>query len=230
MDAKKPATGRSSASSISNTLRVCETFLSLSGESTRQGRPAWFIRLGGCNLRCAWCDTSYAWAEGEPRRISELADEAAASGAELAVVTGGEPLLQRGVNLLISALDERGLTILVETNGTQFLGDLDPVAIRIVDVKPPSAEAGEPFLMRNLDHVRSQDELKFPVADRQDFDFALDFVTRHRLGERCALLLSPVAGRVDPAEVAEWMLEAGAGFRLQLQLHKILWGEDVKGR
>lgn len=223
-------TDLSSASSISDTLRVCERFVSLSGESTRQGEAAWFVRLGGCNLRCVWCDTAYAWEEGEAVAIDALVDEAVASGAKLAIVTGGEPLLQAAVNALVARLADRGFTAMVETNGTHDVRNLDPRAIRVIDVKPPSAEAAEPFFLENLTDLRPSDELKFVVGDRADFDFAVDFVARHGLVGRCPLLISPLHGAVDPAEVAQWILDAGLGLRLQLQLHKMLWGEHTQGR
>jgi 7-carboxy-7-deazaguanine synthase len=222
--------GRSSASSISDFVTVGETFVSLCGESTRQGLPAWFARLSGCNLRCAWCDTPYAWDEGERRSIKALVKAAKRSGAKLAVVTGGEPLLQANAGRLISALADAGLTVLVETNGVVPLAGFDRRAHYIVDVKPPSAKAGIPFLVANLRQLRPQDELKFLVADRRDFRFAVDFVKRHRLDGRCPLLISPVFGRIDPKQLAEWVLSAPVAFRLQLQLHKLLWGPDARGK
>jgi len=224
------ATGRSSALSASDALRVCETFRSLAGETTRQGLPAWFIRLTGCNLRCLWCDSGYAWEEGAARWIASLLSEADAQDTDLIVVTGGEPLNQPLAGELIAALAERGKTVLVETNGTRPIDSLDPRAVRIVDVKPPSARAAEPFLLAHLHHLRPVDELKFLVADHPDFDFAVDFIRANRLAGRCPLLLSPVFGRLDPAELAEWVLASRLSLRLQLQLHKILWNPQDRRR
>ena len=216
--------------SASDTLRVCETFRSLAGETTRQGLPAWFIRLTGCNLRCLWCDSGYAWEEGEARSIASLLAEADAQDTDLVVVTGGEPLTQPLSGDLIVALAERGKTVLVETNGTLPLASLDPRAVRIVDVKPPSARVEKTFLIANLNQIRPTDELKFLVADRPDFDFAVDFIRANRLAGRCPLLLSPVFGRLDPTMLADWVLASRLPLRLQLQLHKVLWNPQDRRR
>ncbi len=229
MDGRNLATAKPSASSISKLL-ICETFAGISGESTRQGLPAFFIRLTGCNLRCAWCDTAYAWDGGEERTIAQLLDETRAAGLPLVVVTGGEPLAQPDINLLLQMLADDGRTVLLETNGTLSIEKVDARVRRIVDVKPPSAHAETPFLAENLRFLQTTDELKFVVADRADFDFAVNFIEKNDLADRCPLLLSPVAGRLNPAEAADWILAAGLPLRLQLQLHKILWGNDVKGR
>ena len=221
---------RSSVSSTSSSLQVCETFVSLCGETTFQGLPAFFVRTSGCNLRCRWCDTAYAWEPGESRTVASLLNEAKATHRCLAVITGGEPLLQPAINDLIAGFAERDWVVLIETNGTLPIAGLDPRARRIVDVKPPSAKAGVGFLTANLDDLRITDELKFVVADRVDFQTAIEFVEEYGLIGRCPLLVSPAAGETEPAEVAEWLLETGAPFRLQLQLHKILWGDDARGR
>jgi len=221
---------QSSALSISDSLQICETFVSLCGESTFQGRPAFFVRASGCNLRCTWCDTDYAWTEGAPREIESIVAEAGASRINLVVVTGGEPLLQSEIHLLINRLISRGLTVLLETNGTLPIGDVHPNVRRIVDVKMPSAKASKPFLMANLDALAPHDELKFVVAHREDFEAASKFVRINHLAGRCELLLSPASGRIEPHQVAEWLLSGDQPFRLQVQLHKILWGADARGR
>jgi len=230
MDGRNLVNATSSASSISKRLLICETFASLCGESTRQGLPAFFIRLTGCNLRCAWCDTAYAWDGGEERTIAQLLAEVRAADLPLVVVSGGEPLAQPDSAILLKALADDGRTVLLETNGTLSIENVDVRVRRIVDVKPPSAGAEAPFLFENLRFLQPTDELKFVVADRADFDFAADFINGNRLADRCPLLLSPVAGRLNPVEAAEWILAAGLPLRLQLQLHKILWGNAVKGR
>jgi len=222
--------GRSTPSSISDSLRVCETFVSLSGETTRQGLRAWFVRLSGCNLRCAWCDTAYAWEGGEDRALDDLLAEAGAAPTDLAIVTGGEPLLQSGVNDLIAGLLTLGRTVLVETNGTKPMGGLPAGAVRIIDVKPPSAKANEPFLLDNLRELRAGDELKFVVADREDFLFAENFVLQNGIQGHPHLLVMPVWGSLTGAQLAEWTLNSPVRFRQQCQLHKILWGEQSAGR
>jgi 7-carboxy-7-deazaguanine synthase len=215
----------------SDSIVVCETFVSLCGETTRQGLPAWFVRLGGCHLRCVWCDTQYAWSEGERRPIAALLIEARRSATPIAVVTGGEPLEQTETPELIAGLCDLDLTVLVETNGTQAVAGLDPRAVRILDVKPPSARVDAPFLLENLAALRTTDELKFVIADREDFDFAQAFVEEHDLAGKCHLLLSPAQDRLEPALLADWLLDAPRRvFRLQLQLHKQLWGPAARGR
>lgn len=224
------APARSSALYTSKLITVCETFVSICGESTRQGLAAFFVRVAGCNLRCTWCDTTYAWEGGEERTVDSLLTEADETNLGLVVITGGEPLLQRSVNTLIAGLAGAGWTVLVETNGTQPLAEWDRRAHYIIDVKMPSAQASEPFLLDNLATLRKTDELKFVVIDRDDFDAAVAFVDEHHLDGRCPLLLSPVHGRLDPVVAAEWIVKENLPFRLQMQLHKILWGADVKGR
>ncbi len=222
--------GQSTVSSSSSTLLICETFVSVCGETTRQGLPAWFVRLSRCNLRCDWCDTPYAWDGGDERTVGDLLAESREAGQGLAIVTGGEPLHQAAAPALIAGLADQGATVLVETNGVLPVGGLDERAVRIIDVKPPSAKVAEPFLLDNLRALRPIDELKFVVADRADFDFAVAFVRAHRLEGRCPLLVSPVHGRLEPTTLAEWVIAAPVGFRLQLQLHKALWGPDARGR
>jgi len=221
---------RSSASSTSDTLEVCETFVSLCGETLWQGLPAFFVRVGGCNLRCKWCDTAYAWQPGKAQSTDSLLEEALRTRLALAVITGGEPLLQSGSLTLASALAAQGWIVLIETNGTLPIVEIDERVSYIVDVKPPSAAASVPFLTANLERLRSVDELKFVVTDRADFDHAVRFVEDHALVGRCGLLISPAHGSIEPSLVADWIIALGAPLRLQLQLHKILWGPDARGR
>lgn len=221
---------RSSASSTSDTIEVCETFASICGESTWQGLPAFFIRTAGCNLRCSWCDTQYAWSPGENRSIASLTDEVENSGRRLVVITGGEPLLQAATPALIEKLLQNGHIVLLETNGTMSVADLPQKTIRIIDVKMPSAKAAEPFCDINIAQIKPEDELKFVIADRGDFAAAEEWVAKNHLEGKCELLLSPVHGRLSAEQLAEWMLGSSIDWRLQVQLHKILWGSDVKGR
>jgi len=214
-------------------LRVAETFLSLQGESTWAGLPCFFIRLAGCNLDCRDCDTRAARDPGVGRdaAIADLVAAARASGVPLAEVTGGEPLAQAGTPALCRALVAAGLTVLVETNGSLPLGDLPPEAIRIMDVKSPSSGMAERLRPANFAELRPQDEVKFVLADRADFDHACRILREHRLAERTGkLLFSPAWGRLDPAGLAAWILAERLPVRLQLQLHKILWGPDCQGR
>jgi 7-carboxy-7-deazaguanine synthase len=214
-----------------DTLQVCELFRSLQGETSWSGLPATFVRLQGCNLDCRYCDTRYARSSGDPWAIPKLVErlvERPVERPELVVVTGGEPLLQPGVHRLLSAVaDVR--TVLLETNGSLDITGVDTRVIRIVDVKCPGSGEAESTRWENLSALRPSDEVKFVVGDRQDFDYAVDVVRRHRLTEQCAVLLSPVADALAAAELAEWILEEGGRLRLQLQLHRILWPERDRG-
>jgi 7-carboxy-7-deazaguanine synthase len=208
---------------------VNEIFHSIQGESTRAGVPCVFVRLTACDLRCTWCDTEYAFHEGTKREVADVVAEVAATGCDVVEVTGGEPLLQAGVHGLMAELLALGKTVMIETGGHRDISGLDPRVIRIVDVKTPSSGESHRVRTENFAHLKSSDELKFVVQDRADFDWSLGMIARHRLAGKCPLLFSPVAGTLDPAELAAWMIEKGVRGRLQLQLHKILWPEAVRG-
>jgi len=211
-------------------LRVSEVFLSIQGESTRAGLPCAMVRLAGCNLRCAWCDTKYAWDAGQPRTVRQVLDEVAALCCRRVEVTGGEPLLQPAALELLRGLCEAGFETLLETNGTCDLSGVDGRVVRIVDVKCPSSGEGGSFRRENLDLLTGRDEVKFVLADRGDFDFAAGFVRRHDLTGCCAVIFSPVAGRLAPATLAEWILAEGLDVRLGVQLHKVIWPDAARGR
>ena len=213
-------------------LEVCEVFRSLSGESLAAGLPATFLRLAGCNLHCQWCDTRYAAEPGERRSGAEvLAALRDAPPGDLIVVTGGEPLLQPRVLPLLADLVAQGRQVVLETNGSVDIGPVDPGVIRVVDVKCPASGEVEANRWENLTLLRPTDEVKFVVADRADFDFALAVIARHRLAGRATLLVSPVQGELPPAELARWILDSPrvGPLRLQLQLHRILWPDRERG-
>lgn len=211
-------------------LQVIEVFKSIQGETTRAGLPCAFIRLAGCNLRCAYCDTRYAVEEpGTAEEVSDAAQKLHAFHTRLVCITGGEPLLQARVVPLARRLVELGHTVLVETNGTLDISVLPPEALRIMDVKcPGSGECGS-TLVSNLAALRMQDEVKFVLCDRRDFDWAVEFAARHGLTGRCRVLFAPVAGKLPARELAGWVLESGLQVRLQVQLHKIIWPERTRG-
>lgn len=214
------------------TVRVCERFRSLQGETRDAGLPASFVRLSGCNLRCRYCDTAYAQPPeaGERLGVAELlAELRTAPPGDLVVVTGGEPLLQPGALPLLAHVADQGRAVLLETNGSQDITGVDPRVRRIVDVKCPGS--GQPAANRwaNLDELRPTDEVKFVVSHREDFDFALQVVSRYGLLERCGVLLSPVMGHLPPAKLAGWILDEGRPLRLQLQLHRLLWSGRDRG-
>ena len=210
-------------------LQVCETFASLMGESTRAGVPAYFIRLMGCNLRCRYCDTAYAYEGGHEMTVAALVEMARAQPYRLVLVTGGEPLLQAETPALLTDLLDAGFTVCLETNGSRPIGSLDARVHRILDVKCPGSGMADHNDWRNLPLLTSGDEVKFVVADRSDFTWALEVIDRHGLAERLPVLISPVFGQVSLQEAAAWILETRLPVRLNPQLHKYIWGPEVRG-
>ena len=209
-------------------LRVNEIFYSLQGESSFAGRPCVLVRLTGCHLRCTWCDSEHAFYEGEWLSLDEVLARVATLGCPLVELTGGEPLLQPGALPLLAALCDAGYQVLLETSGAVDISPVDPRVRRIVDVKcPGSGEAGRND-WGNLERLRPTDELKLVLADEADYEWARELVLQRRLHERCPVWLSPVAGALDPAALAGWILRDRLPVRLQLQLHKLLWG-DARG-
>lgn len=205
-------------------LRVNEIFYSLQGESTRAGLPCVLIRLTGCHLRCRWCDTEYAFYEGEWLSRAEVLAKVAAFGCPLVELTGGEPLLQPGALPLLAELCDAGYEVLLETSGAVDIAPVDPRVRRIVDVKCPASGEAERNHWPNLDLLRPTDELKLVIADEADYVWARDLVLAQQLHGRCPVHFSPVAGALDPAALAEWILRDHLPVRLSLQLHKQLWG------
>lgn len=210
-------------------LRINEIFHSIQGESTHAGRPCVFVRLTGCNLRCRWCDTAYAFHEGQPRTVDSVVDEVAGFGCSLVEVTGGEPLLQPDAIPLMRALLRRGYEVLLETGGSLPIGDVPEGVRRILDVKCPGSGEADRNRWENLAELRAGDELKFVLAGREDYLFAADVVRRHALPSRCPVLFSPVHGELPGAELARWVLADGLPVRVQLQLHKLLWPAATRG-
>ncbi|MEW6659806.1 MAG: radical SAM protein [Thermodesulfobacteriota bacterium] len=210
-------------------LQVCETFSSLLGESTLAGLPAFFIRLTGCNLRCRYCDTTYAYEGGAEMAASELLAAARSHPARRVLVTGGEPLLQAGTLPLLSSLADAGLTVLLETNGSLPIRDVDARVRRILDLKCPASGMESHNLWENLEQLHPGDEVKFVITDQDDFVWAVAIIERHRLAGRAPLLISPVFGAVPPREAAAWILKSGLPLRLNLQLHKYIWGPETRG-
>ncbi len=209
---------------LSTMLRVTEIFHSVQGESTQAGRPCVFVRLTGCDLRCVWCDTEYAFEGGAPMSVEEVVSKVASYGCPLVEVTGGEPLLQRDCVPLMQALLARGHEVMLETGGHRSVAEVPVEVRRILDVKcPGSGEAGKNHL-ENLEQLTPRDEVKFVIADRADYEWAREFVRERRLWERCPVLFSPVWRTLEPRTLAEWILEDRLSVRLQMQMHKLLWG------
>ena len=214
-------------------LKIYETFASIQGESTRAGIPCFFIRLAQCNLRCSYCDTKRAQTLQNSREISvaELLAEAELSGLELVEITGGEPMLQsEGVCELAEGLIDHGRTVLIETNGSCDLTPLPPEVIRIVDWKTPSSGESDKMFLPNFSALRQIDEVKFVLSDETDYRFALEKIERHHLAEQTPnILFSPVYRALAGADLVQWMLRDRVKARLNLQIHKYIWGPLREG-
>lgn len=210
-------------------LRVSEVFLSIQGETSRTGLPTVFIRLTGCPLRCRWCDTTYSFQGGETIALEELLRQVAAFGVGTVCVTGGEPLAQKACPALLTALCDEGYSVSLETSGAYDIAAVDPRVSRIVDIKPPESGESERNLWDNIPLLNARDEVKFVLASRADYDWARVAVRQHELSARCPVLFSPVQGELDPQRLAEWILADRLPVRMQVQLHKILWG-NARGK
>ena len=210
-------------------LRVSEIFHSLQGESTRVGLPTVFIRLTGCPLRCVWCDTEHAFSGGETANLKQILERVAAFGCTTVCVTGGEPLAQKGCLELLTALCDAGYSVSLETSGALDIGGADNRVARIVDLKAPDSGEAAKNRWANLDLLTPRDEIKLVLASEADYRWAVEQLRQHHLEQRCPVLFSPVAGSLDPADLAAWILRDRLPVRFQLQLHKILWGNE-KGR
>lgn len=208
------------------TLRISEIFFSLQGETTRVGLPTVFVRLTGCPLRCRWCDTAYAFTGGSSRTLPDILEQVLAYPCRRVTVTGGEPLAQPDCNTLLTRLADAGCDVSLETSGAIDIGEVDRRVSRIVDLKPPGSGEAHRNLAPNLSLLTPRDEVKVVIADRRDYEWAKEQILAYRITERCPILFSPVAGEMDAARLASWILEDGLEVRLQVQLHKILWGNS----
>lgn len=208
-----------------NSLRITETFFSLQGESSLVGLPTFFIRLTGCPLRCSYCDTAYAFQGGKQVSIESLLDEAEASATRYVCVTGGEPLAQPECLPLLSALCDAWFTVSLETSGALPIQTVDGRVMKIMDIKTPDSGELERNLWSNLDYLLPQDEIKFVIGSRTDYEWSKNFFQQHpSLQQVKQVLFSPSADRVKPEQLAQWILEDKLPVRFQLQLHKIIWG------
>jgi 7-carboxy-7-deazaguanine synthase len=211
-------------------LTVNEIFFSIQGESTYAGRPCVFVRLTACDLRCRWCDTPYAFTEGEKRSVDDVLREVERQGCPLVEITGGEPLLQEDVYPLMSALLARGKTVLLETGGHVSVERVPPGVVKILDVKCPGSGEEAHNDWDNLARLAPTDEVKFVIRDRVDYEYAREVVRARSLAGQCAaVLFSPVHGVLDPERLASWILEDRLPVRLQLQVHKYVWGAEARG-
>ena len=208
------------------TLRVSEIFLSLQGEARTVGIPTVFVRLTGCPLRCQYCDTAYAFKGGEPLDLATVISIVAGYGVRHVTVTGGEPLAQVGCHALLTALCDAGHEVSLETSGAIDVAEVDARVSRVIDVKTPGSGESERNLYANLDHLRPLDQVKFVICDEADYVWARERLKERDLAARCEVLFSPSHGQQSPRELAEWILRDRLPVRFQLQLHKLLWGEE----
>lgn len=210
-------------------LMINEIFHSIQGESTHAGRPCVFVRLTGCNLRCAWCDTAYAFDEGTPMTVDEVVEHVGGYDCRCVEITGGEPLLQPDALPLMQRLVAGGYQVLLETGGSLPIDAVPPAVKRIVDIKCPGSGEAHRNHWENLEQLRPGDELKFVLKDRADYEWAAGQIESRALSRRCPLLFSPVHGAMDAGTVARWVLDDKLPVRVQVQLHKVLWPGRTRG-
>lgn len=210
-------------------MRITEIFHSIQGESTYSGLPCVFVRTTGCNLRCVWCDTAYAFHGGQEMRLDEILAQVRGYHCKLVELTGGEPMLQKETPELARQLLHEGFTVLIETSGSLDLSPLDKRVIKIMDLKCPGSGEAERNYWPNLDILQPHDQIKFVIKDRRDYDWAVGIIRAHHLEERFPLLFSPVFNVMDYRQLAEWLLADRINARFQLQLHKHIWPPDMRG-
>lgn len=216
---------KGACSALQPSLRINEIFYSLQGETSRVGLPTVFIRLTGCPLRCTYCDTSYAFQEGETLTLPEILDKAAQFHARYVTVTGGEPLAQKNCLPLLRQLCDAGYSVSLETGGAMDISKVDPRVSRILDIKTPGSGEAEKNRWENLSLLTPQDEVKFVLCGEADYLWAKQVLSEQHVADRCPVLLSAAQGRLESTQLAEWMLRDNLPVRLQIQLHKLLWGE-----
>jgi 7-carboxy-7-deazaguanine synthase len=210
-------------------LRVTEIFASIQGETSYVGLPFAFVRLTGCNLRCRYCDTTYAYDSGEEFSLGDVLERVEVFGIPRVTVTGGEPLLQPEAYDLVTAFLDRGFTVLVETNGTVPLAPLDPRAVKVMDIKCPGSGEDRKMLWENFSALTPRDEVKFVIASEEDYRYAKEVLARHCVKAPYGVLFAPAFGFLPPEKLAGWMVGDRLTARFQLQLHKLVWGPDARG-
>jgi 7-carboxy-7-deazaguanine synthase len=209
---------------MSPRLKLTEIFLSIQGEADSVGWPTVFVRLTGCPLRCQYCDTAYAFHGGEWHSLEQILEKVASFGARHVCVTGGEPLAQKTCVLLLRQLCDAGYRVSLETSGAMDISEVDARVTRVVDVKTPASGEVERNRYENLDRMRADEQVKFVICSREDFEWSRDLIKRQSLHERCTVLFSPSHEQVEPRDLAQWILDERLPVRLQVQLHKYLWG------
>ncbi|HSB08491.1 MAG TPA: radical SAM protein [Blastocatellia bacterium] len=211
-------------------MRITEIYQSIQGESSFAGLPCVFVRTTGCDLRCSWCDSDFTFTGGTSMTLDQIMSEVEKYNCELVELTGGEPMLQPEIYELSTRLADSGHTVLIETGGHRDISNLDSRVIRIMDLKCPASGECEKNLWSNLQHLRPFDEVKFVIADRNDYEWALNTIREHRLDDRVKILMSTAFGMLEPATIVAWMLEDRVRARFQLQLHKYIWKPEERKR
>ncbi len=212
-----------------HTLVINEIFHSIQGESSHAGRPCVFVRLTYCNIRCSYCDTGYAFYEGTEMSIDAILQRVKSTACNLVEITGGEPLFQENVHELMTRLCDEGNEVLLETGGSLDIAHVDPRVKRIVDFKCPTSGMVKKNEWENVRHLKSGDEVKFVIGNREDYDWAKEAIQKHAIGTLCPILMSVTFGLLEPVTLAEWMLSDKLDARFQLQLHKLIWSPETKG-
>ena len=210
---------------MKDTLRITEIFYSLQGETSRVGLPTVFVRLTGCPLRCTYCDTEYAFTGGEQLSLATILDKIKQYPTQYVTVTGGEPLAQPVCVDLLTMLCDQGYRVSLETSGALDISDVDPRVVKIVDIKTPGSGEVKRNRYENLDFLNQHDEVKFVLCDRADYDWSKAFIEEYQLTKHCQVLFSPSHAQLDTQSLAEWILQDGLPVRLQIQLHKYIWGD-----
>ncbi len=209
--------------------RITEIFYSLQGETRTIGFPTVFVRLTGCPLRCGYCDTAYAFHGGKKMAVSDIVDEVRAYNPRYVTVTGGEPLAQQSCHQLLSKLCDLNVEVSLETSGAMDISAVDPRVVCVMDLKTPASTEETRNRYENIDKLKPQDQVKFVICDRNDYQWACDKLVEYNLEQRCEVLFSPVHGDLKPADLADWIVQDNLPVRMQIQMHKYLWG-DEQGR
>lgn len=226
MSERVASSGALRKTSNASRLKITEVFRSLQGEALQVGLPTTFIRLTGCPLRCQYCDSAYAFHGGQWREIDDLLADPLVRQSRHICVTGGEPLAQKACIALLEALCDAGHEVSLETSGAIDIASVDQRVCRVVDIKTPDSGEVRRNLWDNLERLTASDQVKVVICSRADFDWAVTIIKQYGLLDRCSVLVSPSFGQVEPAELAQWVLDSGLSLRFQLQLHKLLWGDE----